>query len=81
MECTEIHVIHSQRDAWAVGLAAHNARDRTLTVNAFLAEAVIVGQLDLNRNDLTGNGHRDPGAVSAPGNQDPAPADIFRVHG
>jgi hypothetical protein len=50
-------------------------------MDAFLAEAMVCRQFDFNGHDLTGGRHGHGGCVfSAPRDQDPVSADVFRVH-
>ncbi|HMC61933.1 MAG TPA: hypothetical protein VKJ01_22255, partial [Candidatus Solibacter sp.] len=79
MKRTKIHIIHPQRYRWKF-IAGGEAGHRALAVHAFLAETVVRRQFDLNRDDLADGGHRQSCFGSAPSNQNPAAADVRRVH-
>ena len=56
MHGTKIHIIHAQGHPRAHGFIAFDTRHGALTMNALLPEAVIGGQFDFNRDDLTDGG-------------------------
>src|SRR5581483_74536 len=60
--------------------AVGNPAYRALTMNAFLPEPMICGELDFHRNDLTDGRQRQLRTIAPPGDEQPAPTDVLREH-
>src|ERR1022692_2526825 len=76
----EIHIINAQGDQGEVVRGTGDPHDGALTMNTFLAEAVIGRQFNFDGNDLAHRGDRELGVITTPGNENTAAADVFRVH-
>ncbi len=81
MERTEIHVVDLEGDPRAVVFRLPNTGNDALAMDAFLAETVVGGEFDFERYEAANRRQRQSDIFPEPGNENPAAADIFGVHG
>src|ERR1035437_7199635 len=81
VERPEIHIVDAQGNERELLGGIGNPHDRTLTVNAFLAEPVIGRQLYFDGDHPADRRNRKLRVVATPRNENAAATDIFRIHG
>src|SRR6516164_198627 len=79
VEGSKIHIVDPQRDMRALRILGDSGH-RALAMDALLPESMVRGQFYFDGEDLPDRRGRQGGSLSLPGDQQPAAADVLRVH-